>query len=167
MQSINVTKKNNVTKINTTKKTKQQQEDIDKQNKEIDRIKIEESERQRIETEKLAKEAEDDMINKMLHNGTFPILKVIEGNNTKTYEINKPIFTVGRSSSNNLSVNNPHISGNHFTINFDGNNYSLKDVGSTNGTLVNGIIYKGDSGNINLNDGDIIEVTEVTIVFYK
>ena len=153
--------------LDQRKKTKQQQEDIDKQNKEIDRIKIEESERQRIETEKLAKEAEDDMINKMLHNGTFPILKVIEGNNTKTYEINKPIFTVGRSSSNNLSVNNPHISGNHFTINFDGNNYSLKDVGSTNGTLVNGIIYKGDSGNINLNDGDIIEVTEVTIVFYK
>ena len=153
--------------LDQRKKTEQQQEDIDKQNKEIDRIKNEESERQRIEIEKLAKEAQDELINKMLQNGNFPIIKLIEGNNSKTHEVNKPIFTVGRSSSNNLTINNPHISGNHFTISFDGNDYKLTDNGSTNGTLVNGSLFKGDSVSTNLNDGDIIEVTEVTIVFYK
>ena len=45
--------------------------------------------------------------------------------------------------------------------------YKLIDNGSTNGTLVNGFKYQGNSGSTNLNDGDIIEVTEVTIVFYK
>ena len=153
--------------LDQRKKTEQQQEDIDKQNKEIDRIKNEESERQRIEIEKLAKEAQDELINKMLQNGNFPIIKLIEGDNSKTHEVNKPIFTVGRSSSNNLTINNPHISGNHFTISFDGNDYKLTDNGSTNGTLVNGSLFKGDSVSTNLNDGDIIEVTEVTIVFYK
>tara|TARA_B110000003_G_scaffold232922_1_gene235977 strand:- start:514 stop:2103 length:1590 start_codon:yes stop_codon:yes gene_type:complete len=153
--------------LDQRKKTEHQQVEIDKQNNEIDRIKNEESERQRIEAEKKKKEAESELIKKMLQNGNFPILKVIEGDNSKTYEVNKPSFTVGRSSNNDLTINNPHISGNHFTIYFDGNNYYLKDVGSTNGTLVNGIIYKGGSGSINLNDGDIIEVTEITIVFYK
>jgi len=153
--------------LDQRKNTELQQVEIDKQNKEIDRIKNEESERKRIEAEKKKKEAESVLIKKMLQNGNFPILKVIEGGNSKTYEVNKPSFAVGRSSNNDLTINNPHISGNHFTIYFDGNNYSLNDVGSTNGTLVNGIIYKGGSGSINLNDGDIIEVTEITIVFYK
>ena len=153
--------------LDQRKKTEHQQVEIDKQNKEIDRIKNEESERQRIEAEKKKKEAESELIKKMLQNGNFPILKLIEGDNSKTYEVNKPSFAVGRSGNNDLTINNPHISGNHFTIYFDGNNYYLKDVGSTNGTLVNGIIYKGGSGSINLNDGDIIEVTEITIVFYK
>lgn len=149
------------------KKTELQQEEIDKQNKEIDRIKNEEIERQRIDSENQKKKKENELIKKMLQNGNFPILKVIEGNNSKTYEVNKPLFTVGRSSSNNLTVNNPHISGNHFKISFDGNDYKLTDNGSTNGTLVNGFKYQGNSGSTNLNDGDIIEVTEVTIVFYK
>ena len=149
------------------KKTELQQEEIDKQNKEIDRIKNEEIERQRIDSENQKKKKENELIKKMLQNGNFPILKVIEGNNSKTYEVNKPLFTVGRSSSNNLTVNNPHISGNHFTISFDGNDYKLTDNGSTNGTLVNGFKYQGNSVSTNLNDGDIIEVTEVTIVFYK
>ena len=149
------------------KKTELQQEEIDNQNKEIDRIKNEEIERQRIDSENQKKKKENELIKKMLQNGNFPILKVIEGNNSKTYEVNKPLFTVGRSSSNNLTVNNPHISGNHFTISFDGNDYKLTDNGSTNGTLVNGFKYQGNSGSTNLNDGDIIEVTEVTIVFYK
>ena len=149
------------------KKTELQQEEIDKQNKEIDRIKNEEIERQRIDSENQKKKKENELIKKMLQNGNFPILKVIDGNNSKTYESNKPLFTVGRSSSNNLTVNNPHISGNHFTISFDGNDYKLTDNGSTNGTLVNGFKYQGNSGSTNLNDGDIIEVTEVTIVFYK
>ncbi len=153
--------------LDQRKKTEQQQEEIDKQNKEIDRIKNEENERQRIEAVKKKKEAESELINKMLQNGNFPILKVIQGNDSKSYEVNKPVFTVGRSTNNNLMIDNPHISGNHFSISFDGNDYSLNDVGSTNGTLVNGSLYKGDSRSINLKDGDIIEVTEVTIVFYK
>ena len=153
--------------LDQRKKTEQQQEEIDKQNKEIDRIKNEEIERQRIDSENKKKEKESELTKKMLQNGNFPILKVIEGNNSKTYEVNKPVFNVGRSSSNNLVINNPHISGNHFTISFDGNDYKLTDNGSTNGTLVNGFKYQGISGSTNLNDGDIIEVTEVTIVFYK
>ena len=153
--------------LDQRKKTEQQQEDIDKQNKEIDRIKNEEIERQRIEAEEKINERDDKLIKKMLQNGNFPILKLIQDDSSKSYQINKPVFTVGRSNSNNLTINNPHISGNHFTISFDGNDYKLTDNGSTNGTLVNGSLFKGDSVSTNLNDGDIIEVTEVTIVFYK
>jgi hypothetical protein len=153
--------------LDQRKKTEQQQEDIDKQNKEIDRIKNEEIERQRIEAEEKINERDDKLIKKMLQNGNFPILKLMQDDSSKSYQINKPVFTVGRSNSNNFTINNPHISGNHFTISFDGNDYKLTDNGSTNGTLVNGSLFKGDSVSTNLNDGDIIEVTEVTIVFYK
>ena len=102
----------------------------------------------------------------MLQNGNFPILKVIEGNNQKPMRLISQYLML-EGLVNNLSINNPHISGNHFTISFDGNDYKLTDNGSTNGTLVNGFKYQGISGSTNLNDGDIIEVTEVTIVFYK
>lgn len=149
-------------------KTENQQVLIDKQQREIERIRHEEINRLKIEEEIKKNEAEHEMIKEMLkNNGNFPILKVIEGGNSNSYEVNKPIFSVGRSGNNNLRINNPHVSSDHFTISFDGQDYKLTDIGSTNGTLVNGIMYQDNSVSVNLSDGDIIEVTEVTIVFYK
>ena len=67
----------------------------------------------------------------------------------------------------NINFSPVHGNSGNGDISFDGNDYKLTDNGSTNGTLVNGFKYQGISGSTNLNDGDIIEVTEVTIVFYK
>jgi hypothetical protein len=46
-------------------------------------------------------------------------------------------ITVGRLSSNQLMVNDPKASSRHATISPAGQGYSITDLGSTNGTLVN------------------------------
>ena len=151
-------------------KSEFQQQEIDRQNNEIAEIKRQEDQRNKLEDEKYKAEQEKALVEKMLSigGGKFPILKVIEKTKSKHHEINKPLYNVGRNPDNNLTIKNPNISRNHFSIKFNGNNYSLKDLGSTNGTLVNGFKYEKTGENTTtLKDGDIIEVTEVTIIFYK
>ena len=75
---------------------------------------------------------------------------------------------LGRDPSNDLIIDDTRASRQHAEIVLaNPDTWLLRDGGSRNGTLVNGSLYKGDSRSINLKDGDIIEVTEITIVFYK
>jgi pSer/pThr/pTyr-binding forkhead associated (FHA) protein len=46
--------------------------------------------------------------------------------------------TVGASEEADFVVEDPRVSGQHFKIRINGHLYSLLDMGSTNGTLVNG-----------------------------
>lgn len=46
--------------------------------------------------------------------------------------------TVGASEEADFVVKDPRVSGRHFKIRINGHLYSLLDMGSTNGTLVNG-----------------------------
>ena len=47
-------------------------------------------------------------------------------------------FTVGRKADNSLTVRDQKISGHHFRIFVDGNHFYVEDVGSTNGTYLDG-----------------------------
>jgi hypothetical protein len=53
------------------------------------------------------------------------------------YEITKPLTTVGRHESNDISLKDRQVSRNHVEIHFHKTFCTLKDVGSTNGTFVN------------------------------
>ncbi len=48
------------------------------------------------------------------------------------------ILTVGRSATNNIVIDNNNVSSNHARFKIAGNEIILEDVGSTNGTYVNG-----------------------------
>lgn len=51
----------------------------------------------------------------------------------------KSIVKIGRDNSNDIAINEPRISRNHAIITVLGNGtYEIKDLGSTNGTFVNG-----------------------------
>ncbi len=52
-------------------------------------------------------------------------------------ELGAAPFEVGRSSTNDLFIDQESVSRHHARITFDGDGYSISDLGSTNGTYVN------------------------------
>jgi len=56
----------------------------------------------------------------------------------QTLEIDKDVFTIGREAGNDLVIEDPQVSRRHARLTRQGNSYLLEDLGSTNGTFVNG-----------------------------
>lgn len=66
------------------------------------------------------------------------------------------ILKIGRSSNNDIVINDPMVSKTHCQIiRDDYGRYTLIDTGSSNGTFINGIRRRG---NISLNRGDIVKL---------
>ena len=55
-----------------------------------------------------------------------------------TYELADDLITIGRGPDNTIVINNPSVSARHAQLQLAGETYRLKDLGSTNGTNVNG-----------------------------
>jgi predicted component of type VI protein secretion system len=55
------------------------------------------------------------------------------------HELTDALVTIGRSQENSIVVNAPSVSAQHAQLERSGQTYRLKDLGSTNGTRVNGI----------------------------
>src|SRR5262249_24700688 len=54
------------------------------------------------------------------------------------YELVDDLVTIGRGPDNTIIINNPSVSARHAHLQLAGETYRLKDLGSTNGTHVNG-----------------------------
>ena len=57
--------------------------------------------------------------------------------------VNQPSLTMGRGQDNNLVVTEPQISRHHASLTWDGSHWILQDLGSVNGTYVNGVRVAG------------------------
>ena len=55
------------------------------------------------------------------------------------YEFTEQVVTIGRAPDNMIILEDPSVSSRHAQLERAGDNYRLKDVGSTNGTRVNGV----------------------------
>jgi hypothetical protein len=77
------------------------------------------------------------------------------------YTLDRPLLKVGRSSNNNLVINDPEISREHARIIFYNNGYAVEDLNSTNGTYVNGNPTEGVTP---LAHGDRIEFGDTATV---
>jgi hypothetical protein len=71
------------------------------------------------------------------------------------------MITIGRAPDNDVVVGDPATSGHHGRIDVRGGSFWISDLGSTNGTLVNGepVIEK------QLSDGDAIAIGQNTLRF--
>lgn len=69
-------------------------------------------------------------------------------------------FGIGRNRENNICYANRLVSGQHAKLTYDGMNWTIYDMGSTNGVFVNG--FRVDSQN--LDAGDLIYIMGLKIV---
>jgi predicted component of type VI protein secretion system len=81
----------------------------------------------------------------------------------KVYPLEKSEMFVGRDLSNEVVINDPEISRRHARLFQQGNSYVLEDLGSTNGTFINGQRLMGPNV---LRPGDTITFGErMSLVF--
>ncbi|MBN1671417.1 MAG: FHA domain-containing protein [Kiritimatiellae bacterium] len=60
----------------------------------------------------------------------------------QSFEIDKDVVTVGRNKDNDIMLDIPSVSGRHCSIATENNKYTLRDLDSTNGTLLNAVKIK-------------------------
>lgn len=78
-----------------------------------------------------------------------------------TFEINKSVMIIGRGPETDILINHRSISENHAQLSCDGNSVKIRDLGSSNGTLINNEKY----GISELNEGDIVTIGHVKFRF--
>ena len=66
-----------------------------------------------------------------------------------------PSFVIGNASSADFSIDNPFVSRRHCRISYADGTFYLSDLGSKNGTSLNGVLLRRDEERV-LNDGDSI-----------
>jgi len=69
--------------------------------------------------------------------------------------------TLGRGYHNDIIINDPHVSAQHLRIDFDGQQFSIHDLGSENGLSVNEQLHK--SAGATLKSGDTVRAGRTII----
>lgn len=80
-----------------------------------------------------------------------------------TFPLEGDQLTIGRDSSNGVAINDAEVSRRHARLNFQGGKYVLEDLGSTNGTFVNG---QRLAGPVVLKPGDVVSLGEQIVLMY-
>ncbi len=80
-----------------------------------------------------------------------------------TFPLEGDQLIIGRDSSNGVAINDAEISRKHSRLSFQGGKYVLEDLGSTNGTFVNGQRLAGPAV---LKSGDVVSLGEQIVLMY-
>src|SRR5215216_3488220 len=80
------------------------------------------------------------------------------------YTLEGDQITIGRDSSNAIAINDAEISRRHARLTFQGGKYILEDLGSTNGTFVNGQRLAGPRV---LKSGEVISFGEQIVLVFE
>ena len=55
----------------------------------------------------------------------------------QSFDLNKPVVTIGREAGNDIVLEDPQVSRHHARLTLEAGGYVLEDLGSTNGTFIN------------------------------
>ena len=80
------------------------------------------------------------------------------------YALDSDLISIGRDSANSIAVNDAEVSRHHSRLSFQGGKYVLEDLGSTNGTFVNGQRLTGPRV---LKSGEVISLGEQIVFVYE
>ncbi len=81
-----------------------------------------------------------------------------------TFSLEGDQLTIGRDSSSNVAINDAEVSRKHARLTFQGGKYVLEDLGSTNGTFVNG---QRLASPIVLKSGDVVSLGEQIVLMFE
>ena len=82
----------------------------------------------------------------------------------KTYPLDAQEITIGRDAVNIIAINDAEVSRRHARMELRGSAYVIQDLGSTNGTFVNGTRISGMQV---LNPGDTVSFGEGIVLVYE
>lgn len=82
----------------------------------------------------------------------------------QVYELNKDVITLGRDITNDIVINDPEVSRHHLRITRDANGFTIDDLGSTNGTFINGQRITAPKS---LSNGDMVGLGETVTLGYE
>ena len=80
------------------------------------------------------------------------------------YALDADQINIGRDSANEIAVNDAEVSRRHSRLSFQGGKYVLEDMGSTNGTFVNGQRLTGPRV---LKSGEVVSLGEQIVFVYE
>jgi len=80
------------------------------------------------------------------------------------YTLEGDQMTIGRDSTNEITINDAEISRRHARLTFQGGKYVLEDLGSTNGTFVNGQRLAGPRV---LKTGEVVSFGEQIVLVFE
>lgn len=82
------------------------------------------------------------------------LILTLDGSIIREYPVEKPSLSIGRKHENDIQINDLTVSGRHALITSQGGKEYVEDLGSTNGTLVNGKYINKET----LGHGNIIQI---------
>jgi phosphoserine phosphatase RsbU/P len=86
------------------------------------------------------------------------LLSVTLGSERRTFPLDRDVMRIGRASQNAIQIADPTVSKEHAEITRNGDRLTIRDLGSRNGTRVNGIEVQEPAA---IRDGDAIEIGKV------
>jgi len=87
---------------------------------------------------------------------------LIDRQSGRTFTANAPITIIGRERTpGGVVLHDPNVSRNHAELSFDGQGWRIRDLNSTNGTLVNDV----DIDDCALREGDLITLGLTNLEF--
>ncbi len=84
-----------------------------------------------------------------------------DGTEKETISVTKEPVVIGRLSTNDVVLSDPNVSRRHAELRRDGSRWVIVDLGSTNGTIVNGKLAREHR----LKDGDKVTFGKTDLVF--
>ena len=80
------------------------------------------------------------------------------------YPLEGDQLIIGRDAASSVAISDAEVSRKHARLNFQGGKYVIEDLGSTNGTFVNG---QRLSGATVLKSGDVVSLGEQIVLMYE
>lgn len=81
---------------------------------------------------------------------------------TETFELKDGIYRIGRSEDSEIFLNDLTVSRTHAEMTVRGSEVTIRDLGSLNGTFVNGKLVESPTS---LKDGDVIQIGRFKLLF--
>ncbi len=110
---------------------------------------------------------DETYVDGMKKDEVYPVrgkLRILNGRlKDREYPVNKPFFTIGRSSDCCISLGDKRVSRIHAQLVETLGKEIIEDLGSKNGTIVNG---RSITKKI-LSEGDIIQIGDTSLKFLK
>ena len=95
---------------------------------------------------------------------SLPVLSIIKGPQTgNVFRLKGPVVTIGRDPANSIFLNDMTVSRSHARIEFTSSGAVIEDLGSLNGTWVDGAIVTSAV----LRDGSTVQIGTFTLVYHN